>query len=313
MLIMSRSLDPDIILEIATELGVAPSFIEKDWYAVQVIKLVSEHSTNEMTPIFSGGTCLSKAFGLIERFSEDIDFQIMSKTPTNRMERRAYRTKIIDLINNQEEFSVKRDSVKSRDSSNFFSFSISYPKTQILDNSLRANLKLEMSFKDGILPVKKCDIQSFVAQYTEKPAETNVNCIMPVKTAADKFSALLWRINARDRKQPLGTAKNDPTIIRHLHDLAALEEIALTDKKFVPMVLITFEEDKGRGGISEDISLRDTAKKALHNLGNYKAYRKEYSQFVDAMSYADIHSRITFEMAIASFKRIIDITDNKTT
>jgi hypothetical protein len=40
----------------------------------------------------------------------------------------------------------------------------------------------------------------------------------PVETAADKLSALAWRVHARDRASP----EDDPTIIRHLHDLAAL-------------------------------------------------------------------------------------------
>ena len=309
---MRKSLDTDIILEIATELGVAPSFIEKDWYAVQVIKLISGYSTNEITPILSGGTSLSKGYGLIQRFSEDIDFQIMSKIPTNRMTRRTYRTEIIDLINNQEEFSVDIDNVESANNSNFFSFNISYPKTQELDNSLRANLQLEMSFKQGVLPVENCNIQSFVAQFTKEDAETNIDCISPAKTAADKFSALLWRINARDHNQRLGDSKNDPTIIRHLHDLSALEEIALTDQNFVSIVHATFAEDSERGGVSKDLSLKESAKKALHDLGNYKAYRNEYRQFVDAMSYASEQDRINFETARASFKRIIDIVTGKT-
>jgi hypothetical protein len=42
-------------------------------------------------------------------------------------------------------------------------------------------------------------------------------CVDPVETADDKLSALAWRVPARDRTR----ADDDPTIIRHLHDLAA--------------------------------------------------------------------------------------------
>src|SRR5574344_555163 len=66
--------DIDSIREISEELAIAPSFIEKDWYATQALKIISQQSTKF---IFSGGTCLSKAYDLIERFSEDLDFKII--------------------------------------------------------------------------------------------------------------------------------------------------------------------------------------------------------------------------------------------
>ena len=55
----------------ATELGVEVSSIEKDWYACQALKAVSSIESDNFTIIFSGGTSLSKAHGLIQRFSED--------------------------------------------------------------------------------------------------------------------------------------------------------------------------------------------------------------------------------------------------
>ena len=68
--------DIDSIREISEELAIDPSFLEKDWYATQALKIISQQSTKF---IFSGGTCLSKAYDLIERFSEDLDFKIAEK------------------------------------------------------------------------------------------------------------------------------------------------------------------------------------------------------------------------------------------
>ena len=48
---------------------------EKDWWVVQVIRaLFSSQFRDNMS--FKGGTSLSKGWGLIERFSEDIDIAI---------------------------------------------------------------------------------------------------------------------------------------------------------------------------------------------------------------------------------------------
>jgi hypothetical protein len=61
--------------EVSSERQLSPAAIEKDWWVTMVLKALS------MTPIahllnFKGGTSLSKGFGLIDRFSEDIDLSI---------------------------------------------------------------------------------------------------------------------------------------------------------------------------------------------------------------------------------------------
>jgi hypothetical protein len=65
-----------------------------------------------------------------------------------------------------------------------------------------------------------------------------------VETAADKLSALAWRVCVRER----GSKRDDPTIIRHLHDLAALETRATAAPEFNAVLLKTVNADNGRGG-----------------------------------------------------------------
>jgi hypothetical protein len=49
--------------------------IEKDWWVVQTLRLVSQMDIAQHF-VFKGGTSLSKAWGVIDRFSEDIDLAI---------------------------------------------------------------------------------------------------------------------------------------------------------------------------------------------------------------------------------------------
>jgi hypothetical protein len=51
--------------------GLREAIIEKDYYVTEALRIV-EHSAGPRI-IFKGGTSLSKGWGLIERFSEDID------------------------------------------------------------------------------------------------------------------------------------------------------------------------------------------------------------------------------------------------
>ena len=55
--------------------GINQVAIEKDWWVTVVLKALFQTSCRDSL-IFKGGTSLSKGFGIIERFSEDIDLAI---------------------------------------------------------------------------------------------------------------------------------------------------------------------------------------------------------------------------------------------
>ncbi len=62
--------------EIKNRTGFPLFIIEKDWWVVQTLRLVSQMEIAKHL-VFKGGTSLSKAWGLIDRFSEDIDLAKM--------------------------------------------------------------------------------------------------------------------------------------------------------------------------------------------------------------------------------------------
>ena len=61
--------------QVAEKRGITPFAVEKDWWVSQTLKAVFELDVAEHL-VFKGGTSLSKAWNLIERFSEDIDLAI---------------------------------------------------------------------------------------------------------------------------------------------------------------------------------------------------------------------------------------------
>lgn len=63
----------DVFGEAAARLGIRPTIIEKDFWVCVVLKVLFERSRFAESLVFKGGTSLSKAHGLIDRFSEDID------------------------------------------------------------------------------------------------------------------------------------------------------------------------------------------------------------------------------------------------
>jgi hypothetical protein len=124
----------------------------------------------------------------------------------------------------------------------------------------------------------------------------------PVETAADKLSALAWRVLARDRTR----ANDDPTIIRHLHDLAALEQRAAAAPRFAELVLTAAAADEGRGGASTADPATKFAE-MLRRLQTDPLWAREYEEFVRAVSFAGPGEAIDFADALAACTRLVKL------
>jgi hypothetical protein len=67
----------DVFLAAARRLGTAVSYIEKDfWVCWTLDAMFNAAEVRHPRLLFKGGTSLSKSYGLIERFSEDIDITV---------------------------------------------------------------------------------------------------------------------------------------------------------------------------------------------------------------------------------------------
>lgn len=64
------------IQEAASRRDLTPVIIEKDFWVCWTLRRLSEQADLGQHLTFKGGTSLSKAYGIIERFSEDIDLTI---------------------------------------------------------------------------------------------------------------------------------------------------------------------------------------------------------------------------------------------
>lgn len=70
----------DVFEAAAESLDTRSTYIEKDFWVSVVLDILYNGSTKKHPRIlFKGGTSLSKVYGLIQRFSEDVDFTIFSE------------------------------------------------------------------------------------------------------------------------------------------------------------------------------------------------------------------------------------------
>lgn len=269
---------------------------------MRAVKLISSLTLQGVTPVFSGGTSLSAAWRLIPRFSEDIDFKVVIKAPSASAERRlrsAFRLNVIEALSGGG--FVLDGTPLIGNKSQFFRTSFHYGPTFPQAPGIRPTLQVEMTFSGSHLPPVSKQVQSLLGRtLNATPEVAAVDCIDPIETAADKLSALAWRTASRDRS----AEDDDPSIVRHLHDLAALASLTASNADFPRLALMIAQADAPRAGRS--MGGRQLLEAMLPAITGDPAWRREYEQFVVAVSFGPRGEWIGFDQAVAACAELVE-------
>jgi hypothetical protein len=293
---------------LSNQLGIGAAFVEKDWHVTRVIKIIAGLHCEHFQIIFTGGTALAKAYDLLQRFSEDVDFRAIPspEVPQNRKSLSRFKDAVIEELR-QNGFAINADQIKARDENRFFSVELDYESYFARADALRPHIQVEVKVTNLQRPPIYLPVASFVGSASQHPPEIDrIACIDPVESAADKLSAIAWRITDRVR----GGRHDDPSIVRHLHDLALLKDSALAAKDFSALVSVAMQEDDARAKNNPAFSGMTIAEKfnyMLHVLDTDKEYRPEYVRFVQAMSYAAEGKAPDFQAAIQAVHALVNV------
>jgi nucleotidyltransferase AbiEii toxin of type IV toxin-antitoxin system len=297
-------LDRNLVERVAADLLTSPGLVEKDWHVARAIGVLAGFDHGVAVPAFGGGTSLSKGWGLIKRFSEDIDFKVTMPTAVSRNraknERSTYRKRILAALTGAD-FILAGEPTRA-DENHFFSADLFYPNLFDTSPGLRPHIRVEMTLRPPALPPIPRPIASLIGMAQQKPPEAAAFlCVDPVETAADKLSALAWRVHARQR----GSADDDPTIIRHLHDLASLKATVTASGDFPRLVHKAMSDDAGRGG-EATASLDPVALFAgmLERFATDPVWAVEYRDYVHQVSFAAPGELIGFNRALGALREI---------
>ena len=295
-----------VIEDVALELGINLAFVEKDWYVVQLIRGITAIEELGVHVIFSGGTALSKAHRLLQRFSEDIDFRLV--LPSDATQSKNQQRKTLSWIRDRlhgliaGEFPQQEIGVKSRDANQYFSFELDYPSVVTPATALRPHILIEFSATTLSLPPLMCSVSSFIAELTKTDPEiAAVACLDPVENAVDKLSALVWRVPDRVRHP----SDDDPDLVRHIHDLAALESRAINHPKFRLLAIEMIGKDDGRSDKIGGWPIYKKLEHLMEILTTDREYPSEYTRFVQGMSYAT-NGVPNYGEALAKLRILID-------
>ena len=218
-----KELFGDIIALTAEKMGQAQDIIEKDYYVTIILK---ELSLCDYPICFKGGTSLSKAFGVIDRFSEDIDITFTEYLGKSRRKNLKY--DILKSIADKLGFTIANwDSIESNKDYNHYDFAYS----SIVENPfLTTYVKLETALMSYAFPTEermignyiytalKDDEPELIEEYDLLPFPMQVQSLE--RTLIDKLFALC------DYYIQNKAARNS----RHLYDIYKLgQQVSVND------------------------------------------------------------------------------------
>jgi hypothetical protein len=153
-------------------------------------------------------------------------------------------------------------------------------------------------------------ISSLVHQFTQQPPEIpGMACLNLSETAADKISALSWRVMSKEPDEE----RYDPRIIRHLYDLSSLTPRVIDNPDWLNLSYKTIDYDLKTRARDSDLAERIKSPMELLNglrekLSTNKLYSRQYQDFVESLAYGDSPS---FSEAIESLGQLIDRLQQK--
>jgi hypothetical protein len=216
----------ELILDLTGEgiIRLPAGVLEKDILITEVLQYLSLTNNFDIELIFCGGTSLSKAYGIIDRMSEDLDFKSILPSGLSRSSRRKLLEKFREKLTFDIEslgFEVPKEQIVVRDEGNSLLMNLIYQSCFDSVVSLRPEVKLEIHVRSPALATQKCSITSIVNEtlrVQEKPF--TIKCLDPAETLAEKILSFL-RKNSCAMANPMSYVLDDQ-LIRHIYDVSLI-------------------------------------------------------------------------------------------
>ncbi|MGH8192995.1 MAG: nucleotidyl transferase AbiEii/AbiGii toxin family protein, partial [Woeseiaceae bacterium] len=255
----------DLFREVAARMGPAPEIIEKDFWVCWTLSRLFGKREGFPTMLFKGGTSLSKAHGLIERFSEDIDLSLDradlgftgDRDPASEMSGKSRRKLVTELQLTCADYvgtgllpSLIRDfeSVLGTagetwrldiDSEDPQTLLFAYPNglTSVPESYNAPVVRLEFGARSDLWPATDAEIRPYAAEHVPEAFEGAANCTVHVLAAKRTFwekATLLHAEFHRSEVRP-GAEK----LSRHYYDLAMLATTPVFDEALSDLELLS--------------------------------------------------------------------------
>lgn len=280
----------DLILDV-TGGGLTPlpaGVLEKDVLITSVLRALSDIDS-ELKLVFCGGTCLSKAHGLIDRMSEDIDFKVILPEGLSRSARSralsSFKKQLVKTLADAE-FNVLSDGVIAKDENNYIGLNLHYESRFPVVASLRPEIKIEINARPPLLPTAILQLRSILDVLVNSPTQAvPFRCISVQETLAEKVLSFLRR--TAEHRGERNRFEFDDRLVRHIYDVAA---IMRANKEINDLPVVEFHSMIEADAIQFKNQYPEfrmdpfgEMQCALDALQQDEAFERDYQRFVDEL------------------------------
>lgn len=294
---LNKDMFSEIIQETSAFSRVPEEFIEKDYY---VSLLLSKIVDLYPDVVFKGGTFLSKCYGLIDRFSEDIDISVHESIRINDKVRRDLKEKITQSIADLRLNLMNLDDIKTR--RNFNQYKVEFQPISTVTGGLKSYLLVETylfskSFPHEIMEVSSYihdflienRLKSIVEQFNINPFKMKVQKID--RTFVDKIFAICDYFEQRVFNQNS----------RHLYDIHKIWTSDRLDKKALSSLVKEVASSRSKYNMNVSAELGYNLNKTLNKIISENVYQDDYNEITTKLLY----SSCSYEEVIVSLENIV--------
>jgi Nucleotidyl transferase AbiEii toxin, Type IV TA system len=227
--------DPDalrvLVEKVVQKTTIPRRHIEKDFWLTEALRRMAAVADAErFTLLFKGGTSLSKAFRIIERFSEDVDVLVVLPTASKGAQDRLLR-RLIDVVADGcglaaiPEPSGTTKAVKRAARLHF--------PTAAASAGTSDGLLIELGSRGGTMPHQRLTIRSLIAEHCdddlsdiEESAAFDVSVLSPSRTLVEKLVLLHTAHADGDSGRIVKTARHYYDVYQLLGKPDIIEEVA---------------------------------------------------------------------------------------
>ena len=214
----------DAIRITSAELGIPQKFVEKDYWICQILQRLSRMPQAERT-VWKGGTSLTKGYGIIQRFSSDVDLAIIGEGLSNNQQKKLVLHLGKDTTIDLEETEEFGESIKnSRFRKTYHSYPSVIDRTDTSLDFLGNYVIVEINTYGNPYPFVRQFVKPFITEMMEKRqledliaqldmAPFELNVLDKRRTMCEKVVSLL-RFSFEEDPMAGLTSK-----VRHFYDL----------------------------------------------------------------------------------------------
>ncbi|WP_277213155.1 nucleotidyl transferase AbiEii/AbiGii toxin family protein [Isoptericola croceus] len=197
-----------LVARTAAARGLPAPYVEKDFWVTEVLRAASvdrtvgmpDGSTAPVVFLFKGGTSLSRVFGIVDRFSEDVD--LLAVFPDGAAANARHKVlKQVDTDVTAQLGLTKSDVTIGASTTGVKRYTTYHYPVAEYDEGLKEGVLLELGSRGGTYPAGPHSYRSMVADYAitelgetedtwEEFASFTVNVLAPERTLLEKVAAV---------------------------------------------------------------------------------------------------------------------------